>query len=267
MTQSLGLAASARQRFRCAAVEVLFAGFALLPVASAAPPTLPALRFLYDQTMGPPLVELTSPKAGLEVSGGLFRELNRAIAAELGRTPVFVASPRRRLEQVLQQGGADVLCYAHPAWAAEPDKLSWSGIYLSESTELIAAAGIRLPARLDALAPGRVGTLTGYLYPELDAAFAQPGVVRDDGPNDEVNLRKLLAGRTLYMVTHDLFFDYMLKHQPAVRAAIGQRQVLRVFDTRCALGPHSVVSLRAFDAALQRLRTSGAHDALLQRYR
>ena len=61
------------------------------------------LRFLYDQTMGPPLVQLSSPETGMEVSGGLFLDLNRAIAKELGLDAVFVAQPRRRLEQVLQR--------------------------------------------------------------------------------------------------------------------------------------------------------------------
>ena len=217
--------------------------------------------------MGPPLVELSAPEAGLEVRGGLFLDLNRAIAKELGRDAVFVAQPRRRLEQVLQTGGADVLCFAHPAWAAEPDQLAWSSLYLNESTELVAAAGVAMPTLLAELSPGLVGTVSGYVYPELDKALTQPGVVRDDGPNDEANLRKLLAGRTQYMVTHGLYLDYMLHRQPQIRTALGQRRVLRMFDTRCALGPKSVVSLRAFDAALQRLRDSGAYEALLKRYR
>lgn len=225
------------------------------------------LRFLYDQTMGPPLVALSSPETGMQVRGGLFLDLNRAIAKELGFEAVFVAQPRRRLEQVLQAGGADVLCFAHPAWAAEPDKLAWSSLYLSDSTELVAAAGLTIPAQLDELPPGLIGTVSGYVYPELAKAFTSPGVTRDDGPNDEANLRKLLAGRTQYMVTHGLYLDYMLQQQPQSRAALGQRRVLRVFDTRCALAPKSVVSLRAFDAALQRLRASGAYEALLKHYR
>ena len=161
---------------------------------------MPQLRSLYDQTMGPPLVELTSHKAGSEVRGGLFLDVNRAIAKELGYAPVVFATPHKRLEQVLRQGGADVLCDAHPAWAAEPDKLAWSGSCLTDNAERVAAVGASLSARLKDLTLGRVGTVTGPVYPALSTAFAHPGVVRDDGPSDEVDLRKLLAGRTQYMV-------------------------------------------------------------------
>ena len=133
---------------------------------------MPQLRSLYDQTMGPPLVELTSHKAGSEVRCGLFLDVNRA----------------------------DVLCDAHPAWAAEPDKLAWSGSCLTDNAERVAAVGASLSARLKDLTLGRVGTVTGPVYPALSTAFAHPGVVRDDVPSDEVDLRKLLAGRTQYMV-------------------------------------------------------------------
>jgi ABC-type amino acid transport substrate-binding protein len=68
-----------------------------------------------------------------------------------------------------------------------------------------------LPDRVGDLRQGRIGTVLGYIYPELSALADRPAVSRDDAPDDETNFRKLLAGRTDYLLTHALFLDHRMR--------------------------------------------------------
>jgi len=246
---------------------LLLGGLALSALGAAAGP-LPPLRFLHDLSVSPPFLAVTRDEQGSQtVVGGLLVDLNRALAAELGREAVFVPTPRRRVEQVLQAGGGDLLCYIDPSWLAEPQALDWSTVYLSNVNLLVARAGLSMPASLAELRGVRVGTVAGYVYPELAGYLGSGGLLRDDAPNDETNLRKLAAGRTDYLVTHRIYLEHVLKRQPELGAALGARLEIRHFDTRCAVSRRGQISVQALDAALDRLRRDGRLAAILAAYR
>lgn len=248
-------------------IATVAAGLLLGPLAATATPAARELRFLHDPSVGPPLLQQTRPQGEPQAQAGLTMDLNRAIAAELGLQARFVPVPRKRIEAALQQGRADLICYKDPSWFLRPDAVRWSDVYLSNSNLLISGPAATPPASLQALTRGRIGTVGGYRYPELEDVFARAGVQRDDAPDDEANFRKLLAGRTDHLVTHRLFLEHRLREQPAAAARLTGQLRIRDFDTRCALGPRAPVSLEAFDAALRRLRASGAYDDILNRYR
>src|SRR4051812_27405388 len=67
------------------------------------------------------------PMAGFEhgqLIEGVHRDIGAALAQGLGRTPRFVAMPRKRIGRVLEEGGADLLCSYVPEWL--PGPFDWS---------------------------------------------------------------------------------------------------------------------------------------------
>lgn len=226
------------------------------------------LRFVQDMSTSPPFLQVRRDALGREaIAGGLLVELSRLLAQELGRQATFMPMPRKRLEPALQAGEGDLLCYIDPAWLAEPERLDWTGVFLRNENLLVARAGLMLPGRLEEFRQARVGTVAGYVYPEFQGRLGRGSLQRDDAPNDGANLRKLVAGRVDYLVTHRLYLDHMLLTQPELREAVGARLEIRRFETRCAVSRRGRVTAAEVDAALERLQRSGRWSAVLAGYR
>lgn len=226
------------------------------------------LRFVQDMSTSPPFIEFVrGPEGRVTVTGGLLVELSRQLAAELGREATFMPMPRKRLEPALQAGDADLLCYIDPAWLSEPERLDWTGVFLRNENVLVARTGQSLPSQLEDLRQARIGTVAGYIYPEFQGRLGQDGLQRDDAPNDATNLRKLVAGRVDYVVTHRLYLDHMLRVRPELREAIGGRLEIRRFEARCAVSRRASVSAAELDAAIERLQRSGRWAAIVAAYR
>ncbi len=240
------------------------AGLALIAATTvcAAP-----IRFLEDQTVGMPLTQTAVHDGAVRISGGLLTELEAAIAHQLGRTALFLATPRKRVEQSLENGRGDVLCYYDPVWLAHADHFDWTGPIIANRNLLVARKGVELPAQVSDLQHGRIGMVRGYVYPELQVLADRSGVQRDDAPDDESNLRKLVGGRMDYLITHQLFLDYALHQHPDYAAKLGGQVVIRNFETRCAVSKTSSVSAAQIDTALAALKQSGEYDAILAKYR
>lgn len=225
------------------------------------------LRFVHPHSRSMPLTGLQRQAGGLTPDTGLIVDFERAIARQL-RVPLLqIVAPRKRVEQMLDNGKGHVLCYYDPAWLQHAGRYQWSDVLLSNSDILVARAGVPLPGSIAGLQSGRIGTVLGYVYPELSDLNGNPLIVRDDAPDDVTNFHKLLAGRTDYLLTHSLFLDYMLRRYPQHAAKLGGQLILRRFDTRCALARQTPVSLAQFNAALAKLRQNGEYQAILARYR
>lgn len=194
-------------------------------------------------------------------------DLGQAIAKELGMVPVFSAVPRKRVEEMLMVGREHVVCYADPKWLEHSDQYQWSKGFLSNTNILVTQAGMPPLKNLKDIAPGRTGTVLGYVYPELQALFDNGNLQREDAPNDESNFRKLLAGRMSYLVTHQLYLDDALRREPEARSRIGSVLKIREFETRCALSKLAPISLAQFDTAMDRLKQRGVFTKIISAYR
>jgi polar amino acid transport system substrate-binding protein len=236
-------------------------------MALASPVFAKELRFAQAQTLGYPLLTLEHLPGATMVKGGLLVELQEAIAKELGFTTITTALPRLRLEEHLQQGKEHVLCYADPLWLKQPDKLMWSQVFLSNSNLIVMQPGLPLPKSLADIPSGRVGTVFGYVYPELDFLFQSSVLMREDALNDESNFKKFRFGRMDYLVTHKLFLDATLRNEPDAKGLIGNTLTIRRYDTRCALSKLAPVSPAQFDAAMGRVKKRGEFEAILANYR
>lgn len=218
------------------------------------------LHVLIDGSIEMPQAQVKDGQAvdGLQVR--LALELGR----RLGRPVRFRLVPRRRVSQLLDEGReADLICNYLPAWL--PGPLQWSRPYLDDGDLLVTVAGHPAPARLQDLAGQPIGTVSGFLYPEAEAALGA-GFMRDDAPNAVTNLRKLASGRIRHALVGRVTFDY-LQRRGEVPLELHPPLVITRQRTACALGPHSDLALPELDAALAAMQADGSLARIVARYR
>ena len=176
---------------------------------------------------------------------------------------VETAPWRKRLAEALQRGEGDLLCDYQSDWL--PGAFAWSRPFLPDQALLISAAATPAPASLAALAGQPVGTVRGYVYPEMSEAL-RAGFVRDDAPDAVANLQKMERGRIRHALTGRRVLEYQ-QRIGAVRLALHPPLVVSEVLAQCALSPSSPVGLAALNAAIDRLVAEGELDRILGKYR
>lgn len=200
---------------------------------------------------------------GERVVEGLHLDIGQALARRLGRELVTRPVPRKRLAEALQRGEGDLLCDYQSDWL--PGAFAWSRPFIPDQALLISAATAPAPAGLAALAGQPVGTVRGYVYPEVADAL-RASFMRDDAPDALANLQKLALGR----VQHALTGRRVLEYQQRIghfKLALHPPLVVAEVLAQCALSASSPVGLAALNAAIQALVGEGELNRLLARYR
>lgn len=221
-----------------------------------APP--PPLRMVAPLNHAMPFGEF---KDGVMV-GGIVKDLSDAVGQRIGRRVTYVSTPARRVAAAIRQGEADGVCYVAKTWI--DGDFHWSPPVFDHVGVLAAKPAAPSLARLDQLAGQRVGTVVAYRYPEVERTLGSK-FLRDDAPNMDSALRKLLAGRTVYILTEQLTLAYAMRQQPhnALRAVLETAR----YSTHCAFRDSSQLPLAELDQAVQGLRRDGSIAAILARYR
>lgn len=214
------------------------------------------------------LVETSAlmPHARIEgdrVVEGLSLDIGQALARRLGRELIARPVPRKRLSEALQRGEGDLLCDYQSDWL--PGAFAWSRPFIPDQALLITSAAAPAPAGLTALAGQPVGTVRGYVYPEM-ADTLRAGFMRDDAPDAVANLQKLELGRVRHALTGRRVLEYQQRmghFKLALHAPLVVSEVL----AQCALSPSSPVGLTALNSAIQGLVSEGELNRLLARSR
>ena len=224
------------------------------------------------QAQEPPLVVLVD--GSIEMPQARFREgqavdgLQYHLAMELGRRLKreirFRLVPRRRVPALLQEGQeADLICNYMPGWL--PGPLQWSRAYLDDGDLLVTAARRPAPAQLADVAGQPIGTVSGFLYPEVEAVLGN-AFVRDDAPNLIATLRKLALGRVDHAIVGLVSFEY-LQRRGDVPVELHPPITIARLRTGCALSPRSSLPLAQLDAALAAMQADGTLARLIDRVR
>lgn len=203
------------------------------------------------------------------LTAGLLKEFGDALAHELHLAPRYLPLPRKRVEEPLAHGQADLLCDLRPEWLERKDWL-WSEPIFSNTQIIATRADTPAISRLAELDRVRVGTILGYYYPQLEQALGEPQdrhFVRDEASSDDLNLIKLLRRRFNYMVTNAFYFEYQLKTNPEHAALNPATYPVMAFDTYCALPPRGKLQLATVNRAIQALKRRGDIQAMLARFR
>ncbi|MES2162936.1 MAG: ABC transporter substrate-binding protein [Pseudomonadota bacterium] len=228
-------------------------------LGAALPARTAELVVMVDSTANMPMALVENGR----LVDGVHKEIGQILARHMGRQVRFVMLPRKRLEHALQGGEADILCAYMPEWLAG-DYL-WSRIVFT--TEEVLVTDTRGPPvqAITELRGKPVGTILGYLHPEMDALLGKD-FVRDNAPNMESNMEKLMHGRVRHILITRVVLDYYqrIRQQPLT---IYPPISVMSFATRCAVSRKGHVALEEIDQAIGQATKNGSLASMLARFR
>jgi len=199
--------------------------------------------------------------AGDRLEAGIVKDLGDALAARLGLRARYLGQPAKRAPLALRDGLGDLLCYTRPQWIG-PD-FAFTLPVLANAEVVVARAEAPVLRRLRDLQGQRVGTVLGYVYPEVDTALGDD--FKRDNVNDmTANVRRLLAGRSPYVLADRLVLRDLQRRHPSL--GLREDLVINQFTAACALSPRSTLSLTGVNAALKALLAEGEVQRILDRY-
>ncbi|PHV07623.1 ABC transporter substrate-binding protein [Janthinobacterium sp. BJB412] len=230
----------------------------MLVCAAAHPASAAELVVLVDTGTEMPMAEFRDG----QLAGGMHLDLGRALAQKMGRTPRFLALPRKRIALALEAGRADLLCMYVPAWL--PGNFHWSEPFFPLREVLLTDAGAARPRGLAELAGQPIATVLGYTYPTLEQALGG-AFVRDDGPSNESNFRKMAVGRMHHVITQQSSLDY---HQKVgAKLQVHPPLLVKHYLGQCAVSPRGHAGLAEVDAAIAQLVKDGTVQHIMADYR
>lgn len=199
-----------------------------------------------------------------QLVGGVHHDVGLALAEKLGREARFRVLPRKRLvDELLQGRDADLVCGYLPGWL--PGVTSWSRPFLPDEQWLLTDRSVPAPRSPAELSGQRIGTVLGFVYPEMEQQLGA-GFVRDDAPDAGANLRKLSLGRMRHAVVGRLQFDYQVR-VGSYKMDLHPPLVISSYQSQCALARRSSVSLAALNKAIAALQAEGFVPRILAKYR
>jgi polar amino acid transport system substrate-binding protein len=231
------------------------------PVLAAEPPPL---RVAQTGGMAYPLLVLSSPSL---VSGGFLKELGDRVAEQLGTRAEHLVFSRRRIEQAVLSGSADLLCYYSPIWVKNVDA-HWTITVLPQIERVVVPAGSKLDyGAPEDLASRRVAVLLGYNFTALQPLFDSGRATRVNDTQVEHLFRMLDRDMADALIVSEAEIEGFFAQKPGERARFKvSEKPFSVVDTQCLVSPRSPWSLAAVNSALQTLIKSGELAGLAQRY-
>ncbi|MFG6469225.1 hypothetical protein [Roseateles sp. BYS87W] len=159
----------------------------------------------------PPVVMLVERRAFMP-QARVEGDRGEALARRLGRDLIARPVPRKCLAEALRRGEGDLACDDQPEWLR--GAVAWSRPFLPDQAWLMTAADAPAPPHLLSLAGPPVGTVRGWVGPEVGDVL-RSGVQRDAAPDAMANLQKRARGRVQHALTGRRVLEYT---QPSANA-------------------------------------------------
>lgn len=209
------------------------------------------------------------PYAMFSAEGKLMGGISKSLIDKIGQQnqlPVlYLDVPRARVEGWLISNQADVGCFLSPDWVSKPQALAWVGPLFYSSQLVVRRSNSKPIEKLSDMYHKRIGTIRGFVYPELQQAFAERLMTRDDAHSLESNLARLVQGRLDAVMAVDLSLGYVMSKR--------QYDVQLSFDPLWTQPPaiYCAISLDsplrpALLQSFEQLQQSGYIQQLLQQY-
>jgi polar amino acid transport system substrate-binding protein len=188
-----------------AAVGILFLS------VSAFADSQKTITALIPSTVPPPLLLSLEP-----APQGLIKDYVEALSDEMGVQVSFLVIPRKRLNEYISSGKADINCYSNPIWNDDPTLFFWSQTLFFVRDIIVGRSSpdkqLQVPKSLNEFNGQAIGTIQGYRYPKLDPYFKTKSMIRDDAVNEESNLNKLFHAHLPFIVIDQLYLKYYRKN-------------------------------------------------------
>lgn len=211
-----------------------------------------------------PLVDLKRIQNTQSLETGILKDLGEALFKEMNFKPTIILLPKKRVAPSLLSGSANIVCHLNEIWQSKIAKdVYWShDIY--QSTNVIVYIGNKPLHQIKDLYGLRVGGVLNFVYRDLEPHFQSKRITREDGPNNESNLQKLLNGRISAIIMSNLEYNYYKKLYPNLDSADLEMDSIM---TKCALSKKSKkITLDKLNKAIDAIRKNGTLDKILKTY-
>lgn len=209
------------------------------------------------------------PYAIFSAEGSLTGGLGKQLIDEVGKIttlPVdYLTVPRARVESWIASGKADLGCFISPDWVTQPKSLEWVGPLFYTAQYIVRRSDSKPNRQLSDLFHQRIGTIRGFVYPELEQAFAEALLVRDDAHSLESNLARLAQGRLDAVMAVDLSYGYVMARQQFETELTYDVLWTKAPAVYCALSPKST-KLAQLKQAFTQLQQQKFIEKIIQPY-
>ena len=203
-----------------------------------------------------------------QLHDGLAFDMANAISREMNQKAVFLLRPRKRLENTLISGEADITCNISKNWVQKGETAyHWTPALFPNKTLVIGARNAAPVRRLEELHGKAVGGVLGFNYPGLDELVKKGIIIRDDALDLNKTYLKLINGRFSYMAVNQVEHDYHLKISGQRHDFNDASVLLAEFELFCALSKKSNIKPAELDQAVNSIVKRGQPQQWLAKYR
>ena len=227
--------------------------------------TAPVLRIAIFENLDYPL---SIYDAQHQLIGGVQKEFADRIARSIGADAIYLPYSRRRIEQVIINGEADLLCYTSPQWSDKPDAMQWSIPSLPQLERVVVLASQPVPEQFARDLPGkRMAVQIGYHYPTLTPLFDSGQATRVDMTDVPSMFRMLERGGADALISSESEIEGFFKRFPEKRTLFKiSHQTFSLMQTQCALSKKSGWKIDAINHAIHRMQNNGELTRMMRRY-
>ncbi|MFZ6676772.1 substrate-binding periplasmic protein [Undibacterium sp. Tian12W] len=264
-----------RQRASCSTAASGLAGlvlccvFTLVSFAAESPqpqqPQLPQLRVAVYENLDYPLNIFDKNH---QLVGGLQKDFTDQLAKKLSTQALYAPYSRRRIESVVIQGDADIMCYSSPGWFDLPKEVGWTIATFPQVERVVVMADKASLEMLPQQLEGKKLVLQlGYHYPQIASQLAEGKIKRVDLTDVPGMFRLLALGGADAFVSSDGEIEGYFKNFPEKRSLYKvSKTPFSVVQTQCALSHKSPWKLEQINSAIQFLQETGEMDRIMRKY-
>ncbi|MBC3916666.1 transporter substrate-binding domain-containing protein [Undibacterium sp. CY18W] len=203
-----------------------------------------------------------------QLTGGLQKEFTDLLAKKISAHASYVAYSRRRIENAVIQGEADLMCYSSPGWFDVPKEVSWSLPTFPQVERVVVMAdkpGLEnFPQQLEGK---KLAVQLGYHYPQIGTQLTEGKIRRVDLTDVPGMFRMLHLGGADAMISSDSEIEGYFKNYPDKRALYKvSKTAFSIVHTQCALSHKSGWKIEQINAAIQSMLDNGDLDKIMRRY-
>jgi len=200
--------------------------------------------------------------------GGLLKDFQDAIAREIGATPVYTVYSRRRVEQALTIGEADMVCYFSPQWTEHRDQFMWTISNLPQTERVVVARDKpqfnHFPQQLIGK---KIAVRLGYFYPSMSKELAAGKIKRIELTDVPSMFRLVALGGADGLISSEAEIEGYFKNFPEQRDLFAlSKTAFSMTNTQCALSRKSAWKIAQINHAIRHIQSTGEQDAMLRRY-
>lgn len=224
------------------------------------------LRMAQVDTENYPLLVLD---ASGQATGGLLKDLGDELAEQLGTTAQHLTFSRKRLEDSVESGAADIGCYLSPRWS---DRYSKNGLWTIATFPQIERVVVAVDKPMPKTVPGdfarkTVALMLGYHYARIQPLFDQKRATRQDFTRVDQLFRAVDKGQADVLISSEPEILGYLDAHLAMRSRFKvSEDNFTVVKTQCLVSPKSPWHLAKINVALQKMLDDGSLERLAKRY-